>query len=321
MYFYIIDFVPIWQFWHEGSFWTAFSMHLFLTDLGSPLTFNFFLRLDITCSVLSLVQLFTRLMAFPYPFTTSATRKDLMELENAKYPTVLWLSGEPVLNWSGLPVWSCQTRPIQAFKGNLINCWDQGQVWYIGIQEHLFPCGIRSTIYKLSPYWDIWHCCLIWTWARAWYMSVLWRWVASWFDNSVDAYVPSKFSIFSLPGGCTITSWVGCPEERTRFHISIVHAYLLSSEFFLLISSAFRLLSDFRFEMICLEARIGFICLSCMRTFWIQDGFSPSAVRFDSLLCYQISWVDPLECVPDYKSLMHVCLLNSGYFITMGSCT
>ena len=63
----------------------------------------------------------------------------------------------------------------------------------------------------------------------------------SWLDNSIDAYVPSRFSMYSLPGGCTRTSWVGCPEERTRLHISVVHAYLLSSELFLLISSGFGL--------------------------------------------------------------------------------
>ena len=32
--------------------------------------------------------------------------------------------------------------------------------------------------------------------------------------------------------------------------------------------------------------------------------------------CCAISWVDQLECLPDYMSLMHVDLLNSGYFIS-----
>lgn len=67
MYFDVVDFVPMCHFWHEDSFWTAFSMHLFLTSLGSPSMFTFSLRLDITCCVLSLVQLVTGWWPFLTP--------------------------------------------------------------------------------------------------------------------------------------------------------------------------------------------------------------------------------------------------------------
>lgn len=94
------------------------------------------LKLDITCSVFSLVVRGTRQTAFTYSLTKSVTRLDLfMRLGDAKYHVLLWLSCERVIDRSGWQVRSSRSSPTEGvlFAIGIVGTFALFWAWYISV--------------------------------------------------------------------------------------------------------------------------------------------------------------------------------------------